>query len=449
MSRPVEGIPREVPAGFGGTAAGTGGDAVPPPPYQLRNCTFLMFGTTFDPAVAQAMVPAGLRIAEGASGGFYMYSAPEGWGIAPFTATLAFVDVEGFDAADGSKGRALFGYYSGRAGQTFSRWGSPGVGQSRIELTPERGRGIGGPLDEQQVEVSLRRTGAEKVPVSGAHYYLWSGPDASLRMNSVAYCFDYEPAADGQVRITAPAGSVFARLMPRTVTWAAVLTGAIISIGPPSVQIPAPGAAREADTAAMVHLTLLAQTGRGAVLVGPGGRIRFMNRVAEEMSGDGFLSDGDAFRCRLPDQQSRLLAAIDGAIRGEAAGVACDPLPLTRSTGRRPLLVQPILLADTAAQAWGSSPHPGEGSVLLLLTDPDRGTERDPARALELLGLAPAEARIAALVGGGLAPKEVARRLGNTEGTVRFSLNQVYRKLGVGRQSELARIVSRLETVGI
>jgi DNA-binding CsgD family transcriptional regulator len=237
--------------------------------------------------------------------------------------------------------------------------------------------------------------------------------------------------------------------MPRSVTWAAVLTEAIISIGAPAVQVPAPGAVRDADAAAMVHLTLLAQTGRGAVLVAPGGRIRFMNRVAEEMAGDGFAADGGAFRCHFAHEQEALLAALDRAFLGKAAGMTGEPLVLTRSLGRRPLLVQPVLIGDTTTETSSSVLHPGEGTVLLLLTDADRGTERDPARALELLGLAPAEARVAALVGAGLAPKEVARRLGNTEGTVRFSLNQIYRKLGVGRQSELARIVSRLEIIGI
>jgi DNA-binding CsgD family transcriptional regulator len=64
--------------------------------------------------------------------------------------------------------------------------------------------------------------------------------------------------------------------------------------------------------------------------------------------------------------------------------------------------------------------------------------------ALELLGLTPAEARIAALVGGGESPREAADALGVTYNTVRSSLKLVFDKLGVGRQSELARVVARL-----
>ncbi|MBK8084165.1 MAG: helix-turn-helix transcriptional regulator [Devosia sp.] len=105
--------------------------------------------------------------------------------------------------------------------------------------------------------------------------------------------------------------------------------------------------------------------------------------------------------------------------------------------------MQPILL-DT-----GGAAQPGEGSVLLLVTDLELPLERDAVGALQLLGLSPAEARIADLVGSGHPPKEAARRLGNTEGTVRFSLNQIYRKLGISRQSELARLVARIQATGI
>ena len=60
-------------------------------------------------------------------------------------------------------------------------------------------------------------------------------------------------------------------------------------------------------------------------------------------------------------------------------------------------------------------------------------------------GLTAAEARVAACVGGGLAPKEAAAKLGTSWNTVRFQLRQVYAKTRTSGQSELARLVQRQE----
>jgi DNA-binding CsgD family transcriptional regulator len=59
--------------------------------------------------------------------------------------------------------------------------------------------------------------------------------------------------------------------------------------------------------------------------------------------------------------------------------------------------------------------------------------------------LTAAEARVAALVGRSLTPKEVAIVLGTSWNTVRAQLCRVFAKTGARRQTELARLVHRLE----
>jgi DNA-binding CsgD family transcriptional regulator len=54
------------------------------------------------------------------------------------------------------------------------------------------------------------------------------------------------------------------------------------------------------------------------------------------------------------------------------------------------------------------------------------------------------EARMAALVGSGLAPREASKKLGITEETARSVLKQVFSKTGVSRQSELVSLLSKL-----
>lgn len=62
----------------------------------------------------------------------------------------------------------------------------------------------------------------------------------------------------------------------------------------------------------------------------------------------------------------------------------------------------------------------------------------------DLLGLTLAEARVAALVGSGLPPRDASSRLGITEETARTALKRVFQKTGVSRQSELTRLLARL-----
>ena len=58
--------------------------------------------------------------------------------------------------------------------------------------------------------------------------------------------------------------------------------------------------------------------------------------------------------------------------------------------------------------------------------------------------LTPAEARTAALVGSGLAPQDVADQIGITVGTIRCELKNIFEKLDISRQSELATLIARL-----
>jgi PAS domain S-box-containing protein len=61
-----------------------------------------------------------------------------------------------------------------------------------------------------------------------------------------------------------------------------------------------------------------------------------------------------------------------------------------------------------------------------------------------LFGLAPAEARVATLIGSGLSPRQTAEKLGISVGNVRTTLQHVFTKVGVSRQSELAVLLTKL-----
>jgi two-component system nitrate/nitrite response regulator NarL len=64
----------------------------------------------------------------------------------------------------------------------------------------------------------------------------------------------------------------------------------------------------------------------------------------------------------------------------------------------------------------------------------------------EALGLTPRELELTALVVSGLRNRDVATRLGISEGTAKLHLYNVYKKLGVANRVEL---VLRLRTAGL
>ena len=118
-----------------------------------------------------------------------------------------------------------------------------------------------------------------------------------------------------------------------------------------------------------------------------------------------------------------------------ATGYPAEPIAVPRRDGM-PLLVHAMPLAADAAL---------EPAALLLIADPERPHRGDAGRTLQLLGLTAAEARLAALVGAGQSPRESAKSLAITEGTARTTLKTVFGKLAISRQSELARLVARID----
>ena len=87
----------------------------------------------------------------------------------------------------------------------------------------------------------------------------------------------------------------------------------------------------------------------------------------------------------------------------------------------------------------------GGDAALVLLADPRGPERRDAAQMLQLFGLTGAEAKLAALVGVGHAPRGAAAELKISENTARSTLKTVYDKLGINKQSELGHLVARLQ----
>jgi len=92
---------------LGGSFAAQAEDA-PPPPYLMTGMNSVAIAVAYDPASVDALLPKGLKAAEGYTGGVNIYTASGGFGLTPYSAGYMYVEVEGFVSSSGAKARYVF-----------------------------------------------------------------------------------------------------------------------------------------------------------------------------------------------------------------------------------------------------------------------------------------------------------------------------------------------------
>lgn len=246
-----------------------------------------------------------------------------------------------------------------------------------------------------------------------------------------AFSYDFNAATPDYLTIDAPPDTAFGMMQPKNLTWAGWITNGVITIGQESAIVDRPGA--ENTMASAMYLNFLTQIGKGAIAIKRDDTIVFQNDAAEKLAGDGFYTDRRRFR--VSERARGIWEAAKGeALQSLESRWSLQPIGLPRSNSSTPLIVQILPYRDV---------------LVILITDPEQGLERQPYKALQILGLTPAEARIGVLIAEGLEAKSVAERLGNSVSTVRSTMRQIYDKLGIRKQSELSYIVAKLGSVGV
>lgn len=416
-----------------------GGPLSTEPPYHVRTVDFIFVLAEFDQRAARAALPAALDLQEREPGFLGLYSAPSGWGITPYTAFFVAVPVRDHDSPDGSHGYFMVeGFYSGRAGpvmhETYNRRLVPGYSRQWNDGIVWHGEA--GPGTTHAVSIRVKPVlPRPAIPITaGVHHYLGERADGGLNIYSVAYSGEFYPVEEVDIDYTESASPLLQSLRPLSIPYAAFLTHVPVTFSGPRPVGPSVGGG-SAQSAQVALVDVLARLGRPAALVTAARRVLFLNAEADELLQEGTFS-GQAKILRGSD-----LRQLDRAIAAAGSvSVPAKPLLFQTSNRPRPLLAQVVPVSAALA---------GEPAALVLFADPDGPARTDPIPTLELLGLTPAEARIAAQVGNGLSARRAAEVLSLTENTVRSSLQLIYTKLGIGKQSELARIVARLEGFGV
>ena len=180
------------------------------------------------------------------------------------------------------------------------------------------------------------------------------------------------------------------------------------------------------------NVQLFQQLGMPAAVLQHDGQVLLVNPLFKELHSQ-FKFRGDRIEFANPmanEFLKRELACLDRRSCDKFVG----PTPVLTVDGYPPLIFYLLPMKGSF------------GSTLGVLVVTKLGATGVPSSDLvqRLFALAPAEARVATLIGSGLSPRHAAAKLGISEGTVRTTLKHVFTKVGVSRQSELAVLLTKL-----
>lgn len=189
----------------------------------------------------------------------------------------------------------------------------------------------------------------------------------------------------------------------------------------------------------------------GVVIVDGRGAVRFANRAARAILGEGdaLACDRNGLRAVAAAEDRKLRRLVGNALamlhprlddRRDAAMRRPERIAIARPQPKRPLFV-------AAAPAGGilDDGRNAGASIVLLLTDPERQSFRDAGLLMDAYGLTMREAQLAIALGDGGSLALSAARLGIAEGTARQYLKRVFAKIGVARQAELVGLLRTLD----
>lgn len=404
--------------------ASRGAGQLIPPPYHVHDMDILYLLCRFDLEIARKILPPPLEPTDDGFGVIMLPRARRGWVIAPFSGVVATLQVKGFDGPDKYPANYVHtAHYSGTCGQNFSMFYNDRLsdGSCRLDVDPRSIRGVGGRNGADTIRVSARRTSRVTDEIVGMNGYLSSLGD-TVQVYSTSYTARFEDLEDVSVEIFDTAPEPLRSLKPLEIVWPLWLEGMTMTFNPART-LGTEVSTVSSETALAAVLDLIKRFKRPSAVLTSTGRPLFVSREAADLMAEGQLALGS----------TKLLAPAPEGDRRRLA----DPILIDHPSGR-PLLAQvvPIMLGIAS-----------EPLRLVLFVDPKGGQKGDPEAILELMGLTPAEARLAARVGAGVSPQDAAAELGVTTHTARSTLKAIFDKLGVERQSQLAQLVTRLETI--
>lgn len=200
----------------------------------------------------------------------------------------------------------------------------------------------------------------------------------------------------------------------------------------------------DARAFAATAMGLLENDGVGVIHLDRRGRVTVANDVARALldGRDGLRYEDDRLRAALPDEDARLQKMLAEALPSLGGAGAGRSMLVSRSEPEFRLRVHVMPASEDE-----EGPHRIRLGALVLVEDPERRWRMDPDRVGTVLGLTPAESRVAVLFAQGKTIDTVAALTDRSRTTVKWHLRHIYAKLGLSRQAELMQLVSSVAHV--
>lgn len=194
------------------------------------------------------------------------------------------------------------------------------------------------------------------------------------------------------------------------------------------------------ETERALYAGAMANLAVGTIILDESARVLNSNAKAQQIlaAGDGIcLQDGYLKMAVSQTQQAYSLALDRMSVgRDESGPGLVQALTIARSRGEGDLgmVMRPVPLRE-----W--SEGKAVPSVVIYLSDPDERAEPPVEVIRQLYGFTPTEANLALLLANGLTLDEAATELNVSRNTIRTHLRALFAKTGVGRQSQLVRLI--------
>lgn len=187
-----------------------------------------------------------------------------------------------------------------------------------------------------------------------------------------------------------------------------------------------------------VSLTKVLDANRiGVICLDRRGKVTVANDCAREIleRDDGIRARGGVLDARLPEDRNRLGRLLSNALpaNGEVAVGGSVMLRGPSSCAGYVVHIDPV--------AGSEADFGGRVAALALIIEPSRRPPIDSETVAEVLGLTPAESEVASRLAEGRTVGEIAAATGRQRRSIYWLLEQIYSKLGIRRQVDLARLV--------
>ncbi len=214
-------------------------DKIVSPPWSVVMGDYIMVGVVWDEATVRQALPAGINPMADLSGGIAIYQATGGFGAGPYHGAYAFVNVEGFDSTDGTKGRWImqgaYGPNERLSAMIKELYGWPvRNGSTAFEETVVGKRGSLTVAGNQIYVMDVKISPMPCAQIAGVANYVGKGKSAGkFTLNEIPFAGEWCGGEPITMKVVAPSADPFSKFVPTKVVFAGQFKKGVVAFSKP------------------------------------------------------------------------------------------------------------------------------------------------------------------------------------------------------------------------